>query len=50
MHHLSVLGADCGPKVVAGIRELVNAVLHVRFGGSVDGAIISKEEDVDGIS
>ena len=31
VHHLSLLGADCEPKVVAGSRELIDAVLHVRF-------------------
>ena len=42
VHHLSLLGADCEPKVVAGIRELINAVLHVCFRGSVEGTVISK--------
>ena len=46
VHHLSLLGADCEPKVVAGIRELINAVLHVRFRSRVEGAIISKQEVV----
>ena len=49
MHYLSLHGADCEPKVVAGITELANAVLFVRFGGSVEGAMISKQEDFDGI-
>ena len=48
-HHLSLLGADCEPNVVASIRELIDAVLHVRFKGSVEGAVISKQEVVDGI-
>lgn len=49
VHYFSLHGADCEPKVVAGIRELANAALHVRFAGSVEGAMISKQEDVDGI-
>ena len=49
MHYLSLDGADCEPKVVAGIKELVNAVLHVRLRGSVEGAVISKKDDVDGM-
>ena len=49
MHHLSLPGADCEPNVVASIRELIDAVLHVRFKGSVEGAVISKQEVVDGI-
>ena len=28
VHHLSFLGADCEPKVVAGFRELIHAVLQ----------------------
>ena len=31
VNYLSRLGADCEPKVVAGIRKLIDAVLHVRF-------------------
>ena len=31
VNHLSLLGADFEPKVVAGIRKLIDAVLHVRF-------------------
>ena len=30
-------------------RELIDAVLHVRFRGSVEGAVISKQEVVDDI-
>jgi len=41
-HHLSLLVADGEPKIVAGLRELVNTVLHVRSGGSVESTIISK--------
>ena len=49
MHYFSLHGAYCEPKGVAGIRELANTVLHVRFEGSVEGAMISKQEDVDGV-
>ena len=49
VYYLSLHGADCEPKVVAGITELANAVLFVRFGGNVEGTMISKQEDVDGI-
>ena len=50
VHHLSLLGADCEPKVVAGIREFIDAGLHVHFRGSVEGAVsISKLEVIDGI-
>lgn len=49
VHHLSLPGADCEPKVVAAIRELIDAVLFARFRGSVEGAVISKQEVVDGI-
>lgn len=49
VHHLSLPGADCEPNVVASIRERIDAVLHVRFKGSVEGAVISKQEVVDGI-
>ena len=49
VHYLSLHGADYEPKVVAGITELANAVLFVPFGGNVEGAMISKQEDVDGI-
>ena len=50
VHYLSFHGEDCEPKVFAGVRELVNAALHVRLGFNVEGAIISKQDDVDGIS
>ena len=49
LHHISLLGADCEPKVVAGSREFIDAVLHVCFRGSVEGAFTSKQEVVDGI-
>ena len=49
VQHLSLLGADCEPKVVAGIRELIDAVVHVRFRSSIEGAVISKQEVIDGI-
>ena len=49
VHYLSLHAADCEPKVVAGIREPAYAVLHVRFARSVEGAMISKQEDDDGI-
>ena len=48
VHHLS-LGADCEPKVVAGIRERIDAALHGYVRGSFEGAVISKQEVVDGI-
>ena len=49
MHHLSLLGADCEPKVVAGIRDFIDAVLHVRFRVRVEGTVISKQKVIDGI-
>ena len=49
VHHFSLLGVDCEPKVVAGIRELIDAVLHVRFRDSIEGVVISKQDVVDGI-
>ncbi len=44
VHHLSLFGADCEPKIVAD-RVPVNAVLHIYFGGTIDVAITSKTRD-----
>lgn len=49
VHHLSLLGADCKLEVVLGIRELVNVVLHVSLGGSIEDAVIRKQEVVDAV-
>ena len=49
MHYLSLLCADGKAKVVAGIRELVNAVLHASLCGSIKGTVISEQEVVDGV-
>lgn len=49
MHYPSLLGADCESNAAVGIKDLVNIVFHVRFGGSFDGAIISKQDVDDGI-
>lgn len=36
-------------KVVSGIRELVNAMLHICLGGSIEGRIIGEQEVVDDV-
>ena len=48
MHDFSLLSADRHSEVVAGLYELVNAMLHVGFRGSAEGAVISKQEIIDG--
>ena len=47
MHYLRLFCADGKTKVVAGIRELVNAALHVSLSGRVEGAVIAEQEVVD---
>ena len=47
MHYLSLLCADGKAKVVASIRELVNAVLHASLCGSVEGTVIGEQEVVE---
>ena len=46
MHYLSLLCADGKAKVVAIIRELVNAVLHASLCGSFEGTVIGEQEVV----
>ena len=48
MHDFSLLSADRQAEVVVCLHELVNAMLHVGFRGSVEGSVISKQEIVDG--
>ena len=49
MHYLRLICADYKTKVVAGIRELVNAASHVSLSGRVEGAVIAEQEVVDGV-
>ena len=46
--NFSLLSADRQAEVVAGLYELVNAMLHVGFRGSIDGTVISKQKIIDG--
>ena len=49
VHDFSLLSADHQAKVVAGLYELVHAMLHVGFhNGSNESAVIRKQEIIDG--
>lgn len=49
LQNLSFLGADCRSKVVAGIRKLVNTVLHVCLRGSNEDTIINRQKLVKSV-
>ena len=43
MHYLGLFCANGETKVVAGVREQINAVLHAIFSVSIEGAASSRE-------
>ena len=49
VHSFYLFCADSEAEVVASIGELVNAMLHVSLGGSVEGAIIGEQKVVDSV-
>ena len=49
MHHLRLLRTDGQAEVNAGVRELVNAVLHGGFRGSVERTDVGKKEVIDDV-
>ena len=49
MQHFRLLCTDCQAEIVACVRELVHAVLHGGFRGSVEGTVVGKQEVVDGV-
>lgn len=49
MHQCCLLRAFCQAQVVANTRELVHAVLHGGFRGSVEGRVIGKQGFINGV-
>lgn len=49
MHHLRLLRTDGQAEVNASVRELVNAVLHGGFRGSVESTVVGKKEVIDDV-